>query len=457
MKVIAIFDIGKTNKKMLLFNEQLKVVFQREEKFKTTVDEDGVECDDIVLIEKWILSSLERVVKENTYELVGVNFSTYGATLTFLDKDGKRMTPIYNYLKEIPEAISNDLFDQYGGKAEFCRCTASPALGLMLNSGIQIKWLKETKPEIFNEVKHILHFPQYLSYKLTNKIMAEYTSIGCHTFMWDFDRQCYHQWLEDNNIRLPLPQDNSSTVSIDLLEEKVSVGTGIHDSSSSLVPYLKGSKEKFMLISTGTWCINMNPFNHNPLTATQLENDCLSFLSIKQKPVLSSRLFMGHMHDVNVKRLTEWFEVEADRFKKVSLDASLLNQYLNNSEMLFFSDGIPADYIDDKTDLKQFATFEEAYHRLMFDLTLLNKHSMDLIIDSEEEISSLYISGGFARNEIFVRLLASFYPDYSVYTSEVDNASALGAALVIGDTISDKLNANIDLGLVEWQPMEVNV
>lgn len=50
-KVLAVFDIGKTNKKLLLFNEQLQVVQQTEEKFPVTSDEDGTECDDIVRID----------------------------------------------------------------------------------------------------------------------------------------------------------------------------------------------------------------------------------------------------------------------------------------------------------------------------------------------------------------------------------------------------------------------
>ena len=52
--VIAIFDIGKTNKKLILFNDDLKVVSETEQKFAEIKDDDGFECDDIELIEQWI-------------------------------------------------------------------------------------------------------------------------------------------------------------------------------------------------------------------------------------------------------------------------------------------------------------------------------------------------------------------------------------------------------------------
>ena len=57
------------------------------------------------------------------------------------------------------------------------------------------------------------------------------------------------------------------------------VGIGLHDSSAALIPYLMNFKEPFVLISTGTWCISLNPFNEAPLTKEELKSDCLSYMS----------------------------------------------------------------------------------------------------------------------------------------------------------------------------------
>ncbi|MEI8226523.1 MAG: FGGY family carbohydrate kinase, partial [Bacteroidota bacterium] len=282
--VIAIFDIGKTNKKILLFNNDLKVISETEEKFPVIEDDDGFECDDIELIEKWIKESIIRLVYSYKYDLKAVNFTTYGATLVYLDANGKRLTPVYNYLKPIDEKIPESLYKRYGGRDEFCRRTASPALG-MLNSGIQPLWLKAVKPDVFSKIKHILHFPQYLSYTLTGKIYAEHTSIGCHTALWDFDNMSYHPWVKVRGLILPEPVPIGTLNDIVIEGKKLKIGIGIHDSSSSLAPYFAGSKGKFLLLSTGTWCINMNPFNTEKLTAEQLDNDCLCYMSITRQPV----------------------------------------------------------------------------------------------------------------------------------------------------------------------------
>ncbi|MDX9882659.1 MAG: FGGY family carbohydrate kinase [Prolixibacteraceae bacterium] len=448
-KVIAVFDIGKTNKKILLFDQDLNVVFQKEQKMPTIQDEDGFECDDIGLIREWLVKTVEELSASEQYELVAVNFSTYGASLAYLDGKGNILAPVYNYLKPMDAPIPEKLYQKYGGQNEFCRKTAGPALA-MLNSGLQILWLKKEKPEIYSEVKQILHFPQYLSSVFTGKFVSEYTSIGCHTTMWDFDNQKYHPWLAAENIALPEPISNSTVFETEIAGRKLFSGIGIHDSSASLVPYFMGTDEKFLLVSTGTWCINMNPFNDEPLTAEQLSRDCLCYLSVQQKPVKASRLFMGHIHDVNTERLSAYFKVDNSAYKKVRPNEKLIANYLAGGKTkIFFKNGMPVDYVDTTVDLSAFSSFDEAYSRLVYDLILLCAEAIRLVIPENDDVKQLFVSGGFARNEIFVRLLASFFPEKKVFTSEMDNSSALGAALIVWDAMGEK-KPEIDLGLKEW-------
>ena len=451
-QVIAIFDIGKTNKKLLLFDDSFRVVYQHEQKFPVIADDDGFDCDDIDLITSWINQSLNDLISKEEYEVVAVNFSTYGASLMFLDEKGNRLTPVYNYLKEVSPVISDSLFAKYGGKDEFCRKTASPALGLLLNSGIQMLWLQQEKPEVFRNVKSILHFPQYLSYILTNKIVSEPTSIGCHTFLWDFDQMDYHQWVTDNGFSLPKPISNNVVFPIEISGKKLIVGTGIHDSSASLAPYLKGSSEKFILVSTGTWCINMNPFNKEPLTAAQLEKDCLCYLSPDKAQVKSSRLFMGHFHEVWAEKLAKFYQVEGDRFKKMKNDEAFLCKVRNkfgNAQVYFpkgkeiFNEGLKT------VDLSIFENYEESYTKLIIDLTALCVKAIKLVIPENDETKILYISGGFARNEIFIQLLRTYFSQKKVLISEIDNSSALGAALVISNAFINTNLMKLDLGIVE--------
>jgi hypothetical protein len=209
------------------------------------------------------------------------------------------------------------------------------------------------------------------------------------------------------------------------------------------------SDEEFILVSTGTWCISMNPFNPEPLTAAQLKKDCLAYMSIQQKPVKSSRLFLGHIHDVNVKRLNQLFGVDDSAYKQVALQEDTIRSLYRKSEgkRIFFKEGVPADYLDKTVEKAGFGSFDEAYHQLIIDLVDLTKESIDLIVENKDHTKNMYISGGFSKNPLFLKLMASRFPDKKVYTSEVANATSLGAALVLWKGIDQEFSPSIDLGL----------
>jgi sugar (pentulose or hexulose) kinase len=447
-EVILIFDVGKTNKKVLLFDRNLKVIHEEESIFKEVRDEDGFPCDDAPKLEQWFKETIGKYLALSEFQIKGINVSTYGATLVYLDAEGKRLTPIYNYMKPLPDRVLEGFYKTYGGAEEFARRTASPALG-MLNSGIQMLWLKETRPAIFEKVRHILHLPQYLSYLFHGEITSEHTSIGCHTAMWDFDAMHYDSWLKEVGIILPEPQAVSETYQVDMKGQKIQVGIGIHDSSSSLVPYMRAAGEPFILVSTGTWCISMNPFNQEPLSTQELKEDCLCFLGVHGKAVKSSRFFLGRIHDLNVERLQEHFKKDRSAYKSVNPGTELIRECWESGSQgcCFFRHGIPEGWVDLQVDFGLFGSFDEAYTRLMVDLSRQAVYAIGLIIAQNDTTKHLYITGGFAKNPIFTTTLSLAFPDKILYTSKVANASSLGAALVMAENIWEGVTTRLDLGL----------
>ena len=353
-------------------------------------------------------------------------------------------------LKPYPDHLLESFFKSYGGREEFCRCTASPELG-MLNSGLQLLWFKRLKAEIFKEVKHVLHFPQYLAGMVHGQKVSEHTSIGCHTMIWDFDRNEYHSWLMKEGITLPEPIPVSETFPLALGGKAIEAGIGIHDSSAALVPYVHAAPEDFILVSTGTWCINMNPFNNEPLTKEELKQDCLCFLGVHGKPVKSSRFFLGRIHDLNVERLEEYFFTDESAYKDVDPDVDMLREIWESgaATQVFFTKGVPVGLVDLGVDCRQFGSFDEAYIRLMVDLARKAVYSIRLILGEMDSTQHIYISGGFARNPIFRKIMCFAFPGKRIFTSEVDNASSLGAALVMADKVWEGSSLNLELGLSE--------
>jgi hypothetical protein len=167
--------------------------------------------------------------------------------------------------------------------------------------------------------------------------------------------------------------------------------------------------------------------------------------------VKSSRFFLGRIHDLNVERLEEHFFSGESAYKNVDPDPGIIRELWESGEkgQLFFRKGIPVGLVDLGVDLGQFGSFDEAYTRLMVDLSRQVVYAIGQIIAENDSTKHLYITGGFARNPIFRTILCLAYPDKQVYTSEVDNASSLGAAVIMADKIWEGAASNLDLGLRE--------
>ena len=327
---IAIFDIGKTNKKFFLFDENYKLRFETSVRLAETVDDDGYPCESVQALSEFIISSLNEIFALHNFEIKAVNFSAYGASLVYLDENGKVCAPLYNYLKPYPETLQRKFYQEYGGEEKFSLETASPVLG-NLNSGMQLYHLKYEKPAIFEKIKYALHLPQYLNFLISHKVCSDITSIGCHTNLWNFQQNDYHFWVRKEKIieKLALLLPSGHVNSIHFKNHGISVGIGLHDSSSALIPYLVNFSEPFVLISTGTWCISLNPFNSFPLTADELKNDCLCYLTYKGKPVKASRLFAGYEHDEELKRICEHFHQTESRYTLMQFDPEIIAELDN--------------------------------------------------------------------------------------------------------------------------------
>src|ERR1700733_2243235 len=100
--VIAIFDVGKTNKKLFLFDENYRVVYERSAQFIETVDEDGDACENLESLRSFVFDLLSQLSKLKEFSVRVVNFSAYGASFIYIGDDGQPLTPLYNYLKAYP-------------------------------------------------------------------------------------------------------------------------------------------------------------------------------------------------------------------------------------------------------------------------------------------------------------------------------------------------------------------
>jgi sugar (pentulose or hexulose) kinase len=439
LPVIAIFDIGRTHKKFMLFDQEYRVVEERSIAIRDITDDDGDPCEDLQRIAAWMLEQMHIALTSLAYDIKAINFSAHGASLVHINAaTGDPVTPLYDYMKAIPGQAIENFYSIFGGKRNFSQATGSPALG-MLNSGIQLYWLKNYKPDQYAQISTSLHLPQYGNYLFSGKMHADISSIGCHTGLWDFEKQQYHAWVHRQQVADKLPDPEPVTVfdHVKFDERNIPVGIGLHDSSAALLPFVYTADEPFVLLSSGTWNITLNPFFDGDLSEEDYEKDCLYYLLDIDRKVAASRLFLGNEYQHQVSRLEDFFQKHKGYYTTVVPDQELFEKVISSqsADSVFYPETMagtgPFPQLKAPSiDLDQFSSFDEAYHKLMLDLTYLQKISLELVC---RNIKRLYISGGFVQTHVFMELLHAFLPGWQIFIAENKRASALGAAVAMHD------------------------
>jgi hypothetical protein len=139
-----------------------------------------------------------------------------------------------------------------------------------------------------------------------------------------------------------------------------------------------------------------------------------------------------------IKHINDHFGRNDDFYKKVQAD-NQLSLHLKSKfggRKVFFPSGPYSRDLKEYIDMYEFSTFDEAYHQLMNELGDLTIEAINLVLPEMDDTENIYLTGGFSKNELFQNLISIAYPDKSVYTSEIANGSALGAALVVSGSKS---------------------
>src|SRR6476619_2810432 len=108
--VVAVIDVGKTNKKLFLFDQNYQIVYERSARFFETTDEDGFACENLERLRLSVFDSLRDVFSRKEFDVKAVNFTAYGASFVYIDENGNPLTPLYNYLKPYPADLKKKFY-----------------------------------------------------------------------------------------------------------------------------------------------------------------------------------------------------------------------------------------------------------------------------------------------------------------------------------------------------------
>jgi len=499
---IVVLDIGKTNKKLFVYDARLRCL-NAEEKGQVfpEIEKDGIRCDDMASIYRWMIDGL-RLAARRYSDIRCISISTHGATLALLgavrdeqfNGDGGLAFPIVSYTNDIgAQADAAFYCDMRMTPEEMQRRTGTARFGRLVNHAKQIWWLKRERPREFARVTDILMYPQYFAYLLTGRKAIDPTSLGCHGYLLDAKGENYSLVAKRLGIldKLPPLPCRHPWVALGALMAEIVRATGlradcvvtagVHDSNAALVPYfVKGLRppslklwraaqrkpgttplaarrslgevgRDFAVQDSGTWIVTMSPARRAVFAKGELGKEIFFNRSIYGEPVKTTIFRGGAEFDFYAKNVLRGLPHPKE------LDVTVLRRIVNERRTfclptvergtgLFPESAARIEGVDD--------IFRDAPTAwCVVDLGLAIQGYYALKLAAGPRVKRIYIEGNVGRsNPVYRSVISTLFPHARVFFGNTGGApygaAILGATAVEGKR-PEQLAARVRMHLRE--------
>ncbi|MFC1765731.1 FGGY-family carbohydrate kinase [Planctomycetota bacterium] len=451
-QTIAVLDVGKTNKKVLIYDLDLNLLDMTTASFPE-IDQLNLKLEQPEAVFDWFCEVLAEFSAQ--YQIKVISVTTHGATIVCIDNQGGITVPPLSYTNTAAEGFAQEFFDTFGSRESLQQSTATAEIGDLINAGKMVYFLKKNFSKEMEQTEWILHYPQYFGFKLTGVAGAEPTMLGSHSYLFDPLTKDYSPVAHKLGIMDKLPPTiHNSWQSLGTITEAIATRTGIdkdcqvtfgvHDSNSSLIPYLIRSPQKFVLNSTGTWCVAISPEETIHFSPDELGKLVFYNMDIFKNPAKTS-IFMGGLEyetyfelfcKINDRK--ELPDFDYDLYKSVADACSdfILPSVTKGTGI--FPDSSPRLVEGDTVvGLEAFQSsqatvdfvhdFEKACAILIYSLAIQTAQAFKYV--GIENGAAIFVEGGFRHNQPYLTLLKQFYPESDVFTTDLKQATAIGAAI----------------------------
>jgi L-fuculokinase len=442
--VVAVLDVGKTNKKVILFDRSFRMLAEERTSIETR-DFNGVEVEDTETLMTWFRGTLKKFSAD--YDIVVIAVCAHGATFALVDESGGLAHPVISYTASQGEEVQEEFYDVFGSVEDLHRQTCAADIGFC-NMAKVLYYVKTRLPETWARCRHGLFYGPYLGYELTGKMGLEPTFAGNHTYFWDFEKDTWSEVARslgaDKLFDLPMsrPWDMLGTVTPEIAEEcglspECKVTLGIHDSNANYLPYLAKGYDDFLLNSTGTWCVLMRPAATSTLDDAEIDARVFFNMDALGRPVRTLLMTGGMDYDEFRGFTDEPDESDIETVAKVVSERELFVVPGVLPGGSAFPDATPrvqhGQTVYSLADLrnqggKPFTDLGQQYPAAL-NLGLALATAANLGKCGVGKGTTVFIEGGFANNTAYCRILAALCPDQRFAFTSVKEGTSFGTAL----------------------------
>jgi sugar (pentulose or hexulose) kinase len=256
---VAVFDIGKTNLKLLAIDAAGRVLAQRTRPNRGLPGPPYLHVD-LADVEAWLLGALRELAAAHRIEAVVA--TAHGSGGVLVDENGP-VLPMLDYEAEPPAWLDAEYAEVMPPFPE----RGARLLGGASHLGRQLFWQARQWPAEVARARTILPLPQYWAWRLSGVMASEVTSLAAQSHLWDVVGQRPSALVGAMGWQRLLPPLRPAWARLGPVLPRVAAATGlspdtmvvngIHDSSGNLYRYARAGLGDATLLSTGTWIVGL--------------------------------------------------------------------------------------------------------------------------------------------------------------------------------------------------------
>ena len=195
-------DLGSTNIKVALYTQEMSLVDRQSYPVNYIRENGFVEFDADAYFESLtkLIGSMIAANRIPADQVSQITLTGQAESLVVVDKDGNTLMNAISWMDERSVEECKVLADQFS-PAEIESVTGQMAV-LPTWPATKILWLKNNRPDVFENAGTYMMLKDFVVYKLTGKIMAD-MSIATFTFYFDiYEKQYWEKMLSAIGVQL---------------------------------------------------------------------------------------------------------------------------------------------------------------------------------------------------------------------------------------------------------------
>jgi xylulokinase len=473
---ILAHDVGTTNHKCIVFNENGEMVASASRTYSTFYAEGGIaEQNPDDWWKNFLETTAQVLLKINPKDISVISFSAHMNGCLPVDRNGLPLMRSIIHADTRSSEIEDNVYRR------ICEEQIYKTTGNRIDSRyplLKMYWLKEKRPEIYNETAFFLQAKDYLAYKLTGYLGVTDYSDASLTGALNLQKR---KWESPIFTELGLdiskmPEIVSSSEIIDTVKKEAASETGLVEGTPVVIGGGDGAcatvgagclknGDTYISLGTTAW---VSKVVDQPFIDPEKRVFTICDLNPNYYNVLGTMQTAGGAYEWAIHQfssISDWEKVqvmpEYDQFEKQLKNVPagsrglLFHPYLLGERSPIWNEKARGSFFGIRLEHNRFDLAKAVLEGIAFSLGSISE-----IINPVNSINEISMIGGLVKSESFIQIISDVLKHPVQLTESPSEATSIGAAIAGGVGVkifsSFENAAHIIKKGKRYQPIEQN-